>query len=123
MSVPVSFFNYRLVSFRKKCFYHISRKFSFDFCSSFLCHFLHNSSINQHIIALSIHKTTDSDIFKFFSSFELKIRVFDQVYAFLIIWFAAVFPVLGFCKKIPIGYHLFVQNYHHMLKFEKTSRF
>ena len=69
-------------------------------------------NINQHIITLNIHKTPDSDFFLvFFLSFELKVRVFDEVYA-LILHSAIVFPALGFWKKILIGYHLFVHNNH-----------
>ena len=51
-------------------------------------------NINQQIMALNIHKTTDSDIFWLASSsiFELKIRVFDEVYAYLIIQSSAAFP-------------------------------
>ena len=51
-------------------------------------------NINQQVMALNIHKTTDSDIFWLASSsiFELKIRVFDEVYAYLIIQSSAVFP-------------------------------
>ena len=51
-------------------------------------------NINQQIMALNIHKTTDSDIFWLASSsiFELKIRVFVVVYAYLIIQSSAVFP-------------------------------
>ena len=37
-------------------------------------------------------KDPDSDLFRVFSIFELKIRVFDDGYAYLILQFAAVFP-------------------------------
>ena len=47
-------------------------------------------NINQQIITLIIHKTPDSDIFWYFL---LKIRVFDEVYAYLTLQSAAVFSV------------------------------
>ena len=49
-------------------------------------------NINQHIITLNIEKTPHSDIFKFYFNFELKIAVFDDVYAYLILQSAVVFP-------------------------------
>ena len=69
-------------------------------------------NINQQTITHNIHKSPDSDFFLFlFLSFELKVRVFDEVYA-LILQSIVVFPTLGFCKKVLIGYHLFVHNNH-----------
>ena len=76
-------------------------------------------NVSQQIITLNIHETPDSDIFQFFVSvFELKIRVFDEVYAYLILQSAIVFPAQGLCKKILTGYQLFVHNY--VLKLEKN---
>ena len=49
-------------------------------------------NINQHNITLNIEKTPDSDILKFYFNFELKIAVFDDVYAYLILQSAVVFP-------------------------------
>ena len=49
---------------------------------------------SQQTIILNIKKTPDSDIFYFlffFSIFELKTTVFDDVYAYLILQSAVVF--------------------------------
>ena len=48
-------------------------------------------NINQQIITLDIQKTPDSDIC-FLSIFELNIRVFDEIYVYLIIHSAVIFP-------------------------------
>ena len=40
----------------------------------------------------------------FFSIFEIKIRVFDEVYAYLILQFAVVFQAWSLCKKCCIVY-------------------
>ena len=79
-------------------------------------------NISQQIITFNIQKKTpDSDIFQFvfFSIFELRITVFDYIYAYLILQSAVVFPAQGLSKKILIGYNLFVHNYH-VLKFENN---
>ena len=51
-------------------------------------------NINQQIIALNIKKTLDSHNFfsLFFLIFALKITVFDDVYAYLILQSIVVFP-------------------------------
>ena len=41
-------------------------------------------------------------LLKIFSIFELKIRVFDEVYAYLILQFAVVFLAQSLCKNIHI---------------------
>ena len=47
----------------------------------------------RNYYALRLKKNDpDSDLFKNFSIFELKIRVFDDGYDYLILQFAAVFP-------------------------------
>ena len=48
-------------------------------------------NINQQITTLDIQKTPDSDIC-FLSIFELNIRVFDEIYVYLIIHSAVIFP-------------------------------
>ena len=68
-------------------------------------------NINQQVITLNIHKTRDSDFFLLLKSCELKVTVFDEVYA-LILHSPVVFPALGFCKKNLIEHHLFVHNNH-----------
>ena len=55
--------------------------------------------------------------FFFFSIFELKIRVFDEVYAYLILQFAVLFPAQGLCKKKFNWIQWSVQDY--VLKLEK----
>ena len=82
-----------------------------------LCKFM-AMNINQQIMTLNIHKTPDSDVFRgFFSIFELKIRIFDEVYAYLILQYFSI-PSIGLVKKILNGYHVFLHN-DHELKFEK----
>ena len=78
-------------------------------------------NISQQIMALNIHNTTDSHICQlvFSSIFELKIKVFDEVYAYLIIQSPAVLPAQGSSEKILVGYHLFVHNYH-VSKFDRN---
>ena len=39
-------------------------------------------------------------VFFFFFIFELKIRVFQQVYDYLILYFPVIFPAYSFCKKL-----------------------
>ena len=55
-------------------------------------------NINQQITTFDIQKTPDSDIC-FLSIFELNIRVFDEIYVYLIIHSAVIFPAQGLSKK------------------------
>ena len=54
----------------------------------------------RNYYTLRFEKKTQILIFlRIFKIFELKIRVFDEVYVYLILQFAVVFPAYSLCKK------------------------
>ena len=62
------------------------------------------SILKLKIMIFEVYNTQffDSDLFRDFSISELKIRAFDEVYAYLILQFVVVFPVWNLCKKSHI---------------------